>query len=268
MPVAIDRLAGLFLLFPLVNAWASEQRPTHPVHRLAQVELAGDVFPPASAWQPVPVARLRHSMGKTVRPLPQVTFQIAYDEEALYLRYDVLEYAVRAVAKRHGDSVSRDSCVEFFFSPSADLSAGYFNLEMNCGGIALLHYHPAKRTGGALDPAWLADSGSYYRIDGGKRVHKTTAREFRGADIRTSLPKRVEPELKGPLRWTLEARIPFSLLQKINPFPTPKPGAVWCGNFYKCGDETSRPHWLAWAKVDYPSPAFHVPKSFGRLVFQ
>ena len=268
MTVAIDRLAGFFLLLPVVNALSSEPLPTHPVRPLAPAEASGDVFPPASAWQPVPVGKLRHSMGKAARPLPQVTFRIAYDDEALYLRYDVKDYAVRAVAKRHGDLVCKDSCVEFFFSPSEDLSAGYFNLEMNCGGTALLHYHPARRTGGALDPAWMAESGSDYRIDGGKRVHMTTAKEFRHAEIRTSLPKIVEPERKGPLRWTLEARIPFSLLQKIHRFPAPKTGSVWRGNFYKCGDETSRPHWLTWAKVDYPTPAFHVPKSFGRLVFQ
>jgi len=199
-----------------------------------------------SGWQQLPVGKLRYSMGQDIlRPLPTVKFRIAYDKDAFYLLYDVKEYAVRAVAERHGDMVCQDSCVEFFFSPSEDISAGYFNLEMNCGGTALLHYHPAK----------------------GKKVRETTASEFRSAEIRTSLPKIVDPELKGPLRWTLEARIPFKLLQKIHPFPTPEPNTVWQGNFFKCADKTSRPHWLTWAEVDHPTPAFHIPKSFGKLEF-
>lgn len=203
-------------------------------------------LPTASQWKTVPADKLQHEMGKGLRPLPRVKFRIAYDSEALFLFYDVADHAVRAVAKRHGDRVCEDSCVEFFFSPSEDLSAGYFNLEMNCGGTALLHYHPAK----------------------GKRIHETTAKEFLGAEIRASLPKIVEPERRGPLRWTLESRIPFRLLQKIRRFSAPGPGTVWRGNFYKCGDRTSRPHWLTWAKVASPVPAFHIPKDFGKLKFE
>lgn len=227
---------------------ASEPLPIRAVPALPRnAEGQADrALPAASQWKKVPADSLRHEMGKGLRPLPQVKFRIAYDAGALYLRYDVKEYAVRAVAKRHGDMVCKDSCVEFFFSPSEDLSAGYFNLEMNCGGTALLHYHPAK----------------------GKKVRETTAKEFQGAEIRTSLPKIVEPERKGPLRWTLEARIPFKLLQKIHRFPAPVPGTVWRGNFYKCGDATSRPHWLTWAKVHQPTPAFHIPKDFGKLTFE
>ncbi|MCX6971815.1 MAG: carbohydrate-binding family 9-like protein [Verrucomicrobia bacterium] len=238
----------IFFLFTLAAVNASEPLPTRPILPLPQNAEAkpANGFPTASQWKAFPADKLRHEMGKGLRPLPRVKFRIAYDAEALYLRYDVTEYAVRAVAKRHGDMVCLDSCVEFFFSPSADLSAGYFNLEMNCGGTALLQYRPAK----------------------GRRIHDTTAREFQGAAIRTTLPRIVEPERKGPLHWTLEARIPFTLLQKIHRFPAPEPGTVWRGNFYKCADRTSRPHWLTWAKVHNPTPAFHIPKDFGKLTFE
>lgn len=219
-------------------------RTVAPLHREADSQ-AASTLPTMSEWAGVPVDKILHEMGKGLRPLPSVEFQFAYDSAALFLRYDVTEYAVRAVAKRHGDMVCRDSCVEFFFSPSEDLLAGYFNLEMNCGGTALLQYHPA----------------------GGGRVHETTAEEFQGAEIRTSLPKIIDPERKGPLHWTLEARIPFRILQRIHGFPVPGPGTVWRGNFFKCADQTSRPHWLTWAKVHNATPAFHIPRDFGRLVF-
>jgi hypothetical protein len=43
---------------------------------------------------------------------------------------------------------------------------------------------------------------------------------------------------------------------------------VKAANFYKCADQTSHPHWLTWASVDYPQPKFHLPEFFGRLVFE
>ena len=44
---------------------------------------------------------------------------------------------VRAVSKNYHDSVCKDSCAEFFFTPGTDISAGYFNVEINCGGVML-----------------------------------------------------------------------------------------------------------------------------------
>ena len=40
------------------------------------------------------------------------------------------------------------------------------------------------------------------------------------------------------------------------------------GNFYKCGDMLSKPHFLSWNPIDTPSPDFHVPESFGLLTFE
>ena len=220
--------------------------PTHPVCHFPTRTRKTTELPVAAEWKTIPVGMLRHSMGNSLRPLPRVEFRIAYDADALYLCYTVMEYAVRAVARHHGDMVCGDSCVEFFFSPSEDLSEGYFNLEINCGGTALLHYRSADDT----------------------RIHKTTAWEFQEAEISTSLPRIVEPERPGPLAWTLNARIPYHVLQRIHYFPKPCPGTIWRGNFFKCGDLTSRPHWLTWAKVSRAEPAFHVPKDFGKLIFR
>jgi hypothetical protein len=37
----------------------------------------------------------------------------------------------------------------------------------------------------------------------------------------------------------------------------------WRGNFYKCGNATSRPHWLSWAPLTDRN--FHLPVCFGSL---
>lgn len=38
------------------------------------------------------------------------------------------------------------------------------------------------------------------------------------------------------------------------------------GNFYKCGDATVQPHYLAWNPVTSETPAFHRPWEFGEIV--
>jgi hypothetical protein len=44
-------------------------------------------------------------------------------------------------------------------------------------------------------------------------------------------------------------------------------GQAWRGNFYKCGDETSHPHWGMWAPIR-EGFTFHQPRFFGTLHFE
>ncbi len=82
------------------------------------------------------------------------------------------------------------------------------------------------------------------------------------------MPRIVDPEIEAPVTWTVAYRIPLALLEKYCRVISPAPEAAWRVNFYKCGDNTSHPHWLTWAPVDYPKPNFHRPQSFGTLQFQ
>ena len=40
------------------------------------------------------------------------------------------------------------------------------------------------------------------------------------------------------------------------------------GNFYKCGDRTETPHYLAWAKLSCDHPDYHRRQDFGTLRFE
>ena len=83
----------------------------------------------------------------------------------------------------------------------------------------------------------------------------------------TTLPKIVEPELTDPTTWVVEYHVPFALFTQCFDAETPAPGTEWKGNFYKCGDRTSHPHWGSWAPVDTPNPSFHQPDFYQPLVF-
>ncbi len=38
------------------------------------------------------------------------------------------------------------------------------------------------------------------------------------------------------------------------------------GNFYKCADRTSSPHFLSWAPISTPEPDFHRPEFFSKII--
>ena len=171
---------------------------------------------------------------------------MAYDAASVLVMFRVEDRYVRAVATGHQQSVCTDSCVEFFFTPGSDIARGYFNLEMNCGGRILFHFHPgAKR-----DPAVELPEVLRRRIE-----------------CRHSLPQFVDPEITEPITWTIACRIPLDILGAYLQPALPAPGAIWRGNFYKCADATSHPHWLTWAPVEAPRPDFHLPRFFGSLEF-
>ena len=85
-------------------------------------------------------------MGEEPDHFPSTHFRLAYDDSALYVMFRVEDRYVRAVADHHQGNVCRDSCVEFFFTPGSDVSNGYFNIEMNCGGTMLFHFQKRAST--------------------------------------------------------------------------------------------------------------------------
>jgi hypothetical protein len=159
--------------------------------------------------------------------------------------FQVADRYVRATAPAHQTDVFKDSCVEFFFAPGPDLSNGYFNLEMNCGGTMLFHFQKQPRK----DSVVISE----------KEISQVTAVH--------SLPRFVDPEVQEPVTWSVAYRIPTVLLERYCEILTPASQVVWRVNFFKCADASSHPHWLAWSPADLSEPDFHQPQSFGMLQF-
>jgi hypothetical protein len=172
---------------------------------------------------------------------PEVSVQVAYNENELFLHYEVAEQAVKAVVTENNGRVWTDSCVEFFLSPEGN--DVYYNLEMNCIGTALLGF---RKKG---DPTVHASDeviGSIRRI--------------------SSLGNKPFPEKKEPANWEITIAIPWEAFFKHELKPVE--GQKMRGNFYKCGDELSVPHFVSWTRIKTESPAFHVPEFFGGLEFE
>jgi len=206
----------------------------------------GDADWDSAPWQGIPAVMLGNHMGDHPDHFPRTEVKTAYDDSAVYVMFRVDDQYVRAAAQNHQDHVSEDSCVEFFFTPCPDVSRHYFNLEMNCGGTMLFHFQPEPWKGQIKIP--IADCN--------------------GVQISHSLPRIIDPEIEGPVTWTVQCRIPIALLERYCKVTRPAPHAAWRANFYKCADGASHPHWLTWAPVDHPKPDFHRPQSFGALEFE
>ena len=156
------------------------------------------------------------------------------DGTSLFVYMETNETNLRAETREFGH-VHTDSCMEFFFSPEPASSPQYLNFELNSIG------------------------GMYLAI--GTERH-----------VRTKLPEENYRELfkvktavheKG---WNLEYRVPLSFLKKFFTSLELKPGHLMRGNFYKCGDNTARPHFGCWSPIDLPKPDFHCPEFFGNLI--
>lgn len=172
--------------------------------------------------------------------LPEVNCRIAYNENELFLHYQVDEQSVKAEITESNGRVWTDSCVEFFLSPEGNTA--YYNIEMNCIGTILFGF----------------------REKGESSIHAT---DEQISDIRiiTSLGNRPFAERKQPTKWEITVAIPWKVF--FNHELTFVKGSKMRGNFYKCGDGLSVPHFVSWTKINTPNPSFHAPECFGGLEF-
>jgi hypothetical protein len=199
-------------------------------------------------WSEAETAELACYRPEGSEHRPRTRARVLFDAQNLHGTFHVEDRFVRCARANYFDEVWKDSCVEFFVEPRP--GRGYFNFEFNCGG-AFLCCH-------IVDPARTAE--------GFKQFAKVPPELGRTVQVRSSLPRLVEPEITEPLAWTLRFSIPFSLFEHyLGPLGS-LPGQVWRGNFYKCADASSHPHWAAWSPVDELN--FHLPRCFGALQFE
>ena len=203
-----------------------------------------------SEWKKVKPTKITNYMGKIPAFRPQAEVKMMYDNDNVYVIFRVKDRFVRSVVQEYNGNVSGDACVEFFFAPDYHFPERYFNLEINAGGTPLMFY--------ILPPYPKA---KYIKLD---------SQDIKQIEIAHSLPRIVDPEITKPVTWTLEYRIPLSVLEKFSNVTRPGPGVVWMANFYKtAGRRTnSNPHYITWAVIDSRVPDFHKPQFFGTLEFK
>ncbi len=169
-----------------------------------------------------------------------VSVHIAHDNDKVYLYYQVEGEELRAVNNKDFMPVWQDSCVEFFVKRKGEQN--YRNFEFNVHGVLLAANHESREIAEYLSEETMSSI-----------VRFTTIRHYYKSQLQLS-------------DWTLYAEIPKEAIGFTSDENLSQ--QVICANFYKCGDETSEPHYISWNPIDLPKPDFHVPKFFGELTFE
>lgn len=192
---------------------------------------------------------------------PKTAVKLLYDDENIYVMFRVEDRYVNAVHTTYQEPVCNDSCVEFFVMPCLFRSdalqkgfapdyRGYFNVEVNCIGTMLLYYiEDWRRT-----PDGFA---KYEPVPEGLARHIT---------IFHSISEKTEHEIDTPVEWVTGYNLPFSLFEAYIGALDIRKGRCWRGNFYKCADQSSHPHWASWSPIG-DELNFHQPEYFGTLEF-
>ena len=173
---------------------------------------------------------------------PKVKFRIAHHKNNILLKYYVTEDNILAEQTAINSSVSKDSCVEFFFDPLGD--GNYYNLEFNCIGTIRLSYGAGRSKREFVEP-------------------EIVAKYIKTVSTLGNLPF---SEKKGGYTWDLTIIIPAEVMT-FNEGITFN-GLRSKGNFYKCGDDTSKKHYLSWNPIVSEVPDYHRPSDFGYLNFE
>ncbi len=196
-------------------------------------------------WQNVEVISINQFLWTVPGFRPFTQAKMIYDDEFLFAIFRVQDRYVRCMVQEYNGPVYTDSCVELFFSPDVRLPERYFNLEVNCGGIPLMYYNIIPR----VDRIVL------------------DVEDIKKIEIAHSLPRKVFSEIVEDITWTIEYKIPFSMLEKYSEITRPQKGVIWRVNLFKIAQEGSNPHYASWSKIDSEVRDFHVPDFFGKFKF-
>lgn len=209
------------------------------VPRLRVGESVHSVLSDANAFANIPENHLDCLNWAEEYPYkPEVSFRIFHNDEFLFLEYNVREKCTAALEMTDGNDVYRDSCVEFFVQPEGD--GHYYNFEWNAIGTLCM----SRRTG-RFDP-----------------VHAPMS-VLDSVLTSSTYGRKPFEEIKGDNAWTLRIAIPASALfcGELKTWHC----ARLKGNFYKCGDALSTPHYITWAPISTPSPDYHRAEFFAEI---
>lgn len=157
-------------------------------------------------------------------------------EEGFYLKMICEEDHPLRNYKENKEPVYRDSAMEAFFmfeTQKTGLSV-YLNFEMNANG-ALLAAYGASRT----YRSYFSDE-DYQRFD-------CKAEIFEG-------------------RWTVNLKIPLSILREVYGPMELSEGSTFTCNFYKISETKEIEHYASYAPVKTEVPSFHLPEFFETAV--
>lgn len=154
-------------------------------------------------------------------------------EKGIFLKMRTDETDLRFVNTKRDENIWEDSCMEFFICPFSHREE-YLNFEMNPVGAYLCQFGKGRE-----DRVFLASL----------------------TDEAASVKAEISPQ-----GWNLELFISASLISEAFGETFTAGACSIRGNFYKCGDLTSKPHYNSFNKMGTLPPGFHNPECFAQII--
>lgn len=212
--------------------WKFDQLPvTYAL--LLKKSVGTEGFPAAAWWERAPAIRFeRDWRAEQADPQRATEVRLLWNEQTLFLRflarYRELHVFPDARADGWRDELWERDVAEAFLQPDASETRAYKELEVSPNGYWI-----------DLDIA-----------QGEKEA------------MRSGLLRRVVQDAAAQT-WIAELAVPMRSLT-----PAFDPKRSWRANFFRVEGKTEPRFYSAWSPTMTPTPNFHVPEAFGRLVFR
>ncbi len=206
---------------------------------IASISQSSDIQEVSELFDTLPQHHISHQPWIEFKSNCHTSFVIAHSGDAIFLKFYVKEDIIKLATHQTNGRVHKDNCVEFFVAFESQKK--YYNIEINCAGVALIGYGEGRLNRKLLDE---------------KLINK----------INTHINIQTAPLNSGnKYRWQVTVMLPIEVFEESNIGSlNQKSGS---GNFFKCGDDLPNKHFYAWSNIEAKKPDFHLPQFFGKLEF-
>lgn len=173
----------------------------------------------------------------------QSVAKLLWDDEFLYVGHVCEDAHITARHADHDGKIPEDDCFEVIFAPDPRQPEVYFSIEWNV-------------IGGYVDN---------FRPEGPKKP-RAKVWDAEGVKIAGAYVGTLNDDTDEDSHWVVEVAIPLRNFQQYMPNLPPRPGDTWNLNLNRHGGQTN-PQYSQWSRADTPTPNFHTPHRFGRVIF-
>lgn len=243
-PCLLAIAATLFAAVPAMSQPTSgAETPSMPQYevRRATGSITIDGLLDESAWESASQpAALRALWEQQTGPRHATAARILWDDEYLYVGYEVEDADITAQYLERDDPTYRDDAVEIFLNPMPSQSGLYYGLEMNARAV--------------LYDYLMYDSRHLF-----KRF------DMDGVRVATHLDGTLNARGDSDNGWSLEVAIPWTNFAVLGDRPTD--GTVWRANLNRWDGTQPDRTMSIWSDPLVERPHPHFPERFGELVF-
>lgn len=188
------------------------------------------------AWQQARRVEINtYWSGRAVPDERQFSVSLLWTQQYLYARFEAKQEEPLVVSEKANLGTKtlglwdRDVC-EIFIAPDRNEPRKYFEFE-------------------------IAPNGEWIDLE----IDITSGERLTDWDYKSNMESAVRVEKD---KIVMAIKVPWTAFGK-----TPKMGAVWLGNLFRCVGTDPGRGYLAWQPTMTAEPAFHVPEKFGEFRF-